>query len=248
MSNKRKFIHGWNPDQHDGRDHLYMMIGKPAKLLPSADLRPTMPAVYDQGQLGSCTGNAIAAAVDYANGLTGPLPSRLFIYYNERAMEHTIKQDAGAMIRDGIKSVAKLGVCPELEWKYDISKFAQKPPKSAYADALGQKITSYQRITSLQSMKTCLSVDRKPFVFGFTVYESFESQAVASSGRLEMPVPGERILGGHAVLCVGYDDDSQRVIVRNSWGVNWGTLGYFTMPYDYITNSKLADDMWAITL
>jgi C1A family cysteine protease len=249
MTNKRrKFIHGWRPDQHDGRDHLYMMIGKPAQLPPSIDLRGAMPAVYDQGQLGSCTGNAIAGAIDYANGPGGLMPSRLFIYYNERVKEGTVRQDAGAMIRDGIKSVNQLGVCPELDWPYDISKFKQKPPKAAFADALNKKVSSYARITSLQSMRTCLAYDNKPFVFGFAVYESFESQAVADSGRLEMPTPGERLLGGHAVLCVGYDDDSRRMIVRNSWGSSWGINGYFTMPYDYITNPKLADDMWAITL
>lgn len=94
-------------------------------------------------------------------------------------------------------------------------------------------------------MRSCLA-DGFPFVFGFTVYESFESQQVAKSGVVSMPKPTERALGGHAVLGVGYNDAKKTFIVRNSWGDDWGQKGYFIMPYKYLSDRNLADDFWTI--
>jgi C1A family cysteine protease len=162
-------------------------------------------------------------------------------------MENTVSQDAGAMIRDGIKSVATLGVCPESNCKYVTKNFRRKPSKRAYANALKRKVSSYQRITTFDDMKNCLA-NGNPFVFGFTVYSSFMSDAVAATGKMPMPAKTESVEGGHAVLCVGYDDDMQCMIVRNSWGTGWGDKGYFYMPYAYIKNSNLCDDMWTVTL
>src|SRR5438445_13260812 len=131
---------GWVPDLPDQRDLVYSAPAPFIMALPTAvDLRPQCPPVYDQGQLGSCTGNAIAGAIEFERlkqKLTDFVPSRLFIYYNERVIEGTVRSDSGAQIRDGIKSVASQGVCPETEWPYDITKFEQKPPSKAYADAL----------------------------------------------------------------------------------------------------------------
>jgi C1A family cysteine protease len=81
---------------------------------------------------------------------------------------------------------------------------------------------------------------------GFSVYAAFESAAVAQTGKLNLPAPTEALLGGHAVLAVGYDDPSQRFIVRNSWGPDWGQAGYFTMPYAYLLDENLSDDFWTI--
>jgi C1A family cysteine protease len=246
--------YGWVADTPDQRDHLYAApVARMKMLPPRADLRRQCPAViYDQGQLGSCTGNAIACAVqfDRLKQKLKPdfIPSRLFIYYNERDMEGTIKSDSGAQIRDGIKSVSKLGDCPEPEWPYDIKKFAQKPPAKCFRDALKYKAVSYQRvIQTLNQMKGCLA-SGYPFVFGFSVYDSFESNAVAKTGVVPMPAATEKQLGGHAVLAVGYDDKQQRFLVRNSWGKSWGMGGYFTMPYAYMTDSNLSDDLWTIRL
>jgi len=245
---------GWIPDLPDIRDHTYSAPQPTLAALPmKADLRPHCPHVYDQGQLGSCTGNAIAGAVHFdrkKQHLTPDfVPSRLFIYYNERVIEHTVAQDAGAMIRDGIKSISKVGVCPETpDWPYDIAKFANKPPTKAFSDALKHKAVSYSRLTAtLPQLKSCLA-SGYPFVFGFSVYESFESQAVAESGVVPMPQSSEQQLGGHAVLAVGYDDSQQRFIVRNSWGTGWGMSGYFTMPYAYLTDNNLADDFWTVRI
>jgi C1A family cysteine protease len=150
------------------------------------------------------------------------------------------------MIRDGIKSVNKQGACPETLWPYDINKFTEKPTKECYKEGAKHKAASYQRLLpSLNQLKGCLA-SGFPFVFGFTVYESFESQKVAKTGIVPMPNTREHVLGGHAVMAVGYNDVSQRFIVRNSWGKDWGMKGYFTMPYSYLTDSNLSDDFWTI--
>jgi C1A family cysteine protease len=244
--------YGWVPDLPDARDVLYAAPPQYlAKLPTKVDLRDQCPKeVYDQGQLGSCTANAIGAAFEFdllKQGLTDFMPSRLFIYYNERSMEGTVGSDSGAQIRDGIKTVYKQGVCPESSWPYDISKFADQPPAECYTEASSHQVTSYQRVSRvLNQMKGCLA-HGYPFVFGFSVYSSFESDEVAKTGVVPMPdVANEEFLGGHAVLAVGYDDAEQRFVVRNSWGDTWGMGGYFTMPYAYLTERSLASDFWAI--
>jgi C1A family cysteine protease len=251
MLKQVKHCYGWQPDLPDHRDHMYAAPAPVLATLPTKiDLRPKCPPVLDQGQLGSCTANAIANAHRFdqmkqkvANNFP---PSRLFIYYNERSMEGSINSDSGAQIRDGIKSIAKQGVCPESEWPYDIAKFAKKPPAQAAKDALKNQALAYQRVMqTLSQMKGCLAAGY-PFVFGFTVYESFESDAVAKTGKVSIPGPKEKTLGGHAVLAVGYDDAKQAVIVMNSWSDKWGDKGYFYLPYAYIGDRNLADDFWTI--
>ena len=227
-----------------------MVVQLPIKI----DLRPQCPAVYNQGQLGSCTANAIGAAIEFELKKQNPaydfMPSRLFIYYNERVIENDVPMDNGAQIRDGVKSVNQQGVCAETLWSYDdgLVKFKKKPLVKCYKEALKHKVLNYQRVDrSLDQMKGCLA-EGFPFVFGFTVYESFESDAVAKTGVVNLPAQSESKVGGHAVLCVGYDDASKRFIVRNSWDTNWGQQGYFTMPYDYLTNQNLSDDFWTIRM
>jgi C1A family cysteine protease len=174
------------------------------------------------------------------------VPSRLFIYYNERVIEGTVDSDSGAQLRDGVKAVAKLGICPETDWPYDISKFTQKPPAKAFTDARRDLARNYLRIPQvLSQMKGCLAAGY-PFVFGFTVYQSFESAAVAKSGKVPMPRANEQVLGGHAVCAVGYDDAQQSFIVRNSWGPRWGKQGYCFMPYTYLSDPQLASDFWTL--
>ena len=199
----------------------------------------------------SCTANAIAAALEFDQMKEKQqvfMPSRLFIYYNERVMEGTVNEDSGAQIRDGIKSVAQQGDCPETLWPYDITKFAVKPPAQCYQQALKFKALQYQRLSQiLNQLKGCLA-SGYPFVFGFTVYSSFESQQVAQTGHAPMPSPPEASVGGHAVMAVGYDDSQNWFIVRNSWGVGWGMQGYFTLPYAYLLEQNLANDFWTIRI
>lgn len=245
----RKVVYGWLPDIPDGRDYLYGTLRKiPAKLPAKVDLRKGCSPVEDQKDLGSCTANALAGALEFLMK-KDRVPfidmSRLFIYYNERVVEHSVKIDSGAMLRDGIKTLAKQGACSEKSWPYDVAKFATKPPKACYMEALNHQIISYARLDTLDEMRACLA-EGYPFVFGFSVYESFESQQMAKSGILNLPRSGEKMVGGHAVLGVGYDDVAQRFMVRNSWGTDWGKKGYFTMPYEYVTDRNLSDDFWTI--
>ncbi len=245
--------YGWIPDLPDHRDRVYAAPFAQIGPLPRrVDLRDGCPPVYDQGALGSCTANAIAAALQFDQIKQAQadvfIPSRLFIYYNERVVEGTVDEDSGAMLRDGIKSVAKQGAPHEPIWPYLIARFRTRPVARAYRDGLEHQAVLYQRITqSLDQMKGCLA-SGFPFVFGFSVYESFEAQAVARTGVVSMPKPTERQLGGHAVLCVGYDDKAQRFQARNSWGTAWGVKGYFTMPYEYLLDQNLSADFWTIRL
>ena len=242
--------YGWKRGLPDFRDFpLSLPHGKalPARI----DLSGSCPPVYDQGDLGSCTANAIGAAHQFEQMKQREaafMPSRLFVYYNERALEGTVSQDAGAIIRDGMKVVAKQGVCPEAEWPYNVARFKVKPSAKCYTDGAKHLALQYLAVKqTLADMQGCLAAGF-PFVFGFSVYESFESDAVAKTGIVPMPKRGEQQLGGHAVLAVGYDCPTQRFIVRNSWGAGWGKQGYFTIPFSYLVNQNLASDFWTLRL
>jgi C1A family cysteine protease len=205
--------------------------------------------VYNQGQLGSCTANAIAGAIQFEEmkqKIPALMPSRLFIYYNERVIEHTVGTDSGATLRDGLKTVAKRGFCSQAVWPYLIKKFTQQPPPRCYERASRHKVRTYMRLSQdLNTMKGCLASGH-PFVFGFTVYAGFESPMVAKTGIVPMPKSNGHVLGGHAVLAVGYNDANRRFIVRNSWGADWGRRGYFVIPYEYLLSPDLSNDFWTV--
>jgi len=240
--------YGWIRERPDQRDKPF--IPELTTLPTHVSLRDGMPPVYDQGRAGSCTANALAAQLDYMRHKQGEsfiTPSRLFIYYNERAMEGTTSIDAGAMGRDGIKSLAVQGVCPESEWQYDISKLTIRPVKKCYIDALKFESLEYRRVdhTNLTAIKTALA-QGLPISMGFTVYESFESDEVARTGIMPLPRLDEQVMGGHEVLLCGYDDDRQLAEIRNSWGPDFGDSGHVWMPYSYLT-SRLCSDFWTVT-
>jgi len=252
--------YGWRPQLPDRRDQGYVVHSPLAAHPDTYDLREETEAldfpIYNQGHLGSCTANAIGAAFHFNekkvhyDAEEDFVPSRLFIYYNERNMEGSVDSDAGANIRDGIKSINALGVCSEdgpSGWAYDENRFTERPPQACYTAATKEKALRYRKVPqTLTAIKAALHDEVQPIVFGFTVYESFESQKVAQSGVMPMPEQDEKVLGGHAVLACGWDDTQQAVLVRNSWGEDWGLGGYFWMPYEYITNKDCADDFWIV--
>jgi C1A family cysteine protease len=254
--------YGWKPDLPDYRDYLAPLHHLTAQHLPDfVDLRTQVPYIYDQKQLGSCTANAINAAINFEmikQGKPALMGSRLFVYYNERSMEGDIDQDNGAQIRDGLTSVATQGVCLETEWPYDDGPdlFRQKPTDQCYKDALDHKVLQYLRLSNdLLSQQSSLAAGY-PFVFGFTVFDSFESDAVASTGVVPIPGKNEQVVGGHAVFSVGYNRTKNKIndippftqIVQNSWSKNWGAQGFFFLPFDFMSSANMSDDFWTIRL
>jgi C1A family cysteine protease len=212
----------------------------------TVDLRSKLSVIYDQGQLGSCTANALCYSFVFNDPTWNP--SRLFLYYNERLLDRTINQDAGSTLSAGIVALEKYGVCSEITWPYIINRFTFRPPTNAYTEGLDHQILSAQRVKqTMSSMKGCL-ISGFPFVLGILIYTSFESSIVTTTGNVPMPnTKKERLLGGHAVICVGYNDAKGVWIMKNSWGTRWGDSGYFYLPYNYLLSSTLAGDMWQIT-
>jgi C1A family cysteine protease len=246
-----KRVYKLKPDAEDLRDKVFRPTQfKTITVLPKVvDLRLGCSQVVDQGELGSCTANAIASGLreywEKPSGKLTPL-SRLWLYWEERNIEGTVNEDAGAYIRDGMKVLQKLGCAPETDWPYDITKFTKTPPAKATTDASQFKINEYHRVTNLTLLKTALA-EGYPAVIGINVYESFESDQVAQTGIVPLPKRGEQLLGGHAVLAVGYKDDAKIkgqgvAICRNSWGESWGDKGYFYLPYSYF--ARYVTDMW----
>lgn len=236
----------WVPDKLDVRDYRYQVSNASQKSI--VDLRPYCTPIENQGNLGSCTGQAIAGAIELLNKRNGKQNdiSRLFIYYYERALIGTIHYDSGAYIRDGIKVTNKQGAPLEKFWPYNIQKFRNQPSSSAINDALVRTVKRYERIADHNGCLDAIT-NGFPVVIGFKVYSSFESTSVSRSGV--MPYPNtrqERMLGGHAVLLVGYNKSKQVYIARNSWGAGWGDAGYFYMPFQVIQNKSMSSDFWII--
>ena len=247
-NNERKY--GWKKEIPDHND-LYHEFDEEMlnENMNTVDLRKNCPVIYNQGNLGSCTANAVAGLFEYNQDKENKIdfmPSRLFIYYNERELENTTMYDSGATIRDSIKVVYKYGVCSEDKWTYSFDKFTYKPSPECYEEASKHKIVEYRKIyQTIEDMKTSLQ-NKMPFIFGFSVYESFEGVNVARTGIMPIPSVTEKLLGGHAVMAVGYNEDLKVFIVRNSWGENWGDKGYFYMPYEFISDPMYASDFWTI--
>lgn len=244
------FAYGWKKQLPDFRDISLKIVEVPEGSLPDVvDLTSKCPPVYNQLALGSCTANAIAAAYQFdliKQGAKDFNPSRLFIYYNERMLEGTVSEDSGATIRDSAKVINQFGVCHEALWPYNTDRFKQKPFKRCYNEGLTRKSTTYQYVPQdAISLRNVLAKEF-PVVIGISVYESFESEEVAKTGIVPMPGMNESLLGGHAVLLIGYDIIKRVWICRNSWGYDWGMNGYFTLPYEYLTNPNLAGDFWVV--
>ena len=210
------------------------------------DLRPVDSPILDQGKEGSCTGHALTGNCQFLE-LKHKIPfvalSRQFVYYNERALEGTVKSDSGAQLRNGIKALKKFGICTEALWGYDPCDMFTKPSDAAYADALNRRIAVYAKLASLDEMKACLFAGY-PFVGGFPVFESMETDDCMRTGYIPIPQDGEKVLGGHAIMIVGYTADGY-LIMRNSWGTAVGDKGYFYMPFFFVEQNLMVD-CWTV--
>jgi C1A family cysteine protease len=255
-------------EKENERDFKY--ASSESELPESIDLREFCPPVFDQGELGSCTANAGTAAYMMLKKINTE-HSRLYLYYEERRLEGTTDEDAGASMRSVGMALNKIGICTEELWPYIEKKFAEDPPNEADSDAINHRITAYKKLLSSTAIKHYLAEKHGPVLIGMEVYESFEH--ISRDGFVPMPdTSDELLLGGHAVLVVGYDDNLKKqnkawnllkkivkiftgsngnteentgyFIVLNSWGTDWGDKGYFYLPYTFM--EKHAFDFWVL--
>ena len=209
------------------------------------DYRSRFKFVYDQGNLGSCTANSLCYCYifDYPNYN----PSRLYLYHNQLVLQNNIN-DIGSTLENCINAFNKFGICTEKSWPYIISKFRTTPSLISYQEGKQCPKNNGVRVSqTLSALKGCLA-SGEPFICGFLVFSSFMSLNVARTGYVPMPKRNEILLGGHAVICIGYDDTKQVFIMLNSWGSNWGDKGFFYIPYAYLTNINLAGDFWKLVV
>lgn len=247
-----KINFGWIPDTPDHRDAKCSIgFGLISPLPSHVDLRKQMPAVYDQGHIGSCVAQSVGAAIEHRELMQRKedpsTPSRLFLYYQGRAAINTINYDSGCMIRDVIKSTSKDGYCEEHYHPYNAATYRKTPSLQSYADARKCKISAYERVDqTVEAIKAVLAAGQT-VSYGFSVYASTFA-VTRLNPVLKRPLGNEMRHGGHAVLVVGYDDEMKAFIVRNSWGSRWGVDGYFYHTYDYVCDRNLASDFWTIKL
>jgi C1A family cysteine protease len=238
---------GWTRDKPDPRDYLAKPTKKRGASLGDLDLRKTgfLPPVYQQYDTQSCTSMCVGAAIEYMNMKEGkPVfkPSKLFMYWNGREIGNCTNEDGGAEIRDVMKSLTRWGCAPDADFPFLRENLMVKPPEKAYQDAKKEIITQYHRITStLKDVTACLSRGQ-PVVFGASMFANFEEEETTKTGYIKMP-KGKEIYG-HCMLIVGIQ--TSNVIVRNSYGVEWGEQGYGYMPVEYMENDNLTGDFWTI--
>jgi len=251
---KKKSVAGyklnWIPSPPDPRDFKFAaVLARRGAVInpPSSDLSEAIPEVYDQGSIGSCTGNSGAMTGLFQSRMQGReiSPSRLMLYYGAREIIGETEYDNGAYIRDIFKAWSKLGVAPESIWAYDESQVTVRPSPLAYNVGLKTLATAYHALdnTNLEELKSCIALGH-PFVLGFNVYHSFMYGNWKDT--MPMPTPKENLLGGHAVCAVGYDDTRQAFRIKNSWGTDWKDGGHFWMPYAFVTNTRYCADLWTL--
>lgn len=279
-----EFGMGWLPDLPDFRDFtaeqkdvapmLATVAGpskttvrktKPTVAPKTMDLRPWCSPIENQGSLGSCTANAGVGLVEYFEFRAFGRyldASRLFLYKATRDLLGWTG-DSGAHLRTTMAALVLFGVPPEKYWPYDVARFDQEPSGFCYAFAQNYQAIKYYRLDTpgltptalLQKIKAGLRAGL-PAMFGFTVYHSY-TQA-GTTGKIPFPCPGESVVGGHAVVAVGYDDAMKiangspgggtttgALLIRNSWGTGWGSAGYGWLPYEYVLRGQ-ATDWWSL--
>ena len=219
------------------------------------DLKSKITQIYDQGQIGSCTANAVCQSMRMCPKYANFFPSRLYVYAKERITEgQKTLEDTGADAEDGLVQIRDHGVCTETSWPYNPDNANVIPPASCDQEASNYKVHSIGRICSdyatrqskINSIKKSI-IAGIPILIGIEVYESFESQDVANTGVVPMPDPKEQCVGGHEILLVGFDDETQRFCFVNSWGPDWGDHGYGYLTYDFVTSPNYTTEFIMIT-
>jgi C1A family cysteine protease len=233
--------------RYDRRDRIYRPKLQPIR--ETVDLRPWASTIEDQQELGSCTGQAVAGAYELLLNKEYPDRfvdlSRLFVYYNARLIEGNVNEDQGAYVKDAIKATAEYGVCSEAIWPYRINQFNLVPTIASYEDAKKRKIKNYRKLTEFNDILDALN-SNMPVVSAIQVYTSFDYLSRRNNYILETPSDSDNILGGHAVTLVGYDIPRQLVLIRNSFGPDWGVQGYFWATFDYVRNYFM--DSWTFDI
>lgn len=257
---------GRKPDTEDDRDRLFALhLKAPTKIPTSVDLRSKLPPCFDQGETSSCGPNSGSGLMCF---LYPEIPafSRLQIYYGVRVIEGDVGQDDGVETRDVLKVLQVTGAAPETAWPFDLKKMFVAPPEAVYQQAENYTVAEYFRLIAADDYLACLA-QGFPFILGFTVFESLDSDEVAESGVMPLPKPNEKQLGGHDVLVVGYDTDffnnpdflksglltsqvsNNALLIRNSWGTQWGTkAGHFWMPLEFAADPTNGGDAWTARL
>ncbi len=233
-------------DVHDVRD--YRLDSFPAvDPPPHVDLRGWAGNIKDQGEEGSCTGHAFSSAREWIARKyehNEVVLSPQFLYAEELIKNNSFPQDVGSQPRTGCKVLTSIGVCEASLYPYKAGEIV-KPNADQIRNALTYRTGAYHRLQDANDLMDCLGDTTPwPVTIGFPVYESFMTDAVAKSGIMPVPKPGEKLVGGHEVLCLGYDLHSEMAINQNSWGVSWGKLGYFMMPFEVINSNNV--DMWMV--
>ena len=241
--------YGWIPSLPDHRDLTcdYDITEN----VSIVDLRRKLGEVYDQGKLGSCVSNAVISAYDYDDinetGKVNTKLSRLFLYYNVRELNQCSDFDSGSSIKDNLRVFNHIGVCQEEKWPYNVYYSKFKPTNDCYNKTIGKSLIQYKKLKQdISQLKECLKSGH-PFIFGFSIYESFETEDVVNTGIMRVPSDNEQVLGGHCALCVGYDDSNNHFIAMNSWGEHWGDKGFFYVPYLFMCNSDFVMEFWTIS-
>jgi len=247
-------VGGWRPEPPSSKDKTFDEIRgrlSIASNVDKIDLRYLCSPIENQSSSNSCTGNASVSALEMLEirqGLQFVDLSRLFAYYNGRmGMNPTEGHlDNGTFIRLVMDGLHKFGVCSETEWSYDLDIVTMRPSWDSYRVAWKHRIDNFYKIDAVGEVllgnieEACLA--KHGVVFGSEVYESYQS----CSGQISIPKSGEKLLGGHAQLIVGFDRPSRMLIIKNSWGDGWGDQGYGYMPYDYLDAAR-ANDFWVPT-